>query len=756
MVLLTGHTGFKGAWLALWLRRLGADVLGLSLPGDPASPRLWDDLAHLGVTEVGADLAEPGWEHHVTAFAPTVVLHLGAQALVTVGYREPLRTFASNVMGTARVLDIVSSLSSVQVAVMVTTDKVYDPRQAPPHREADFLGGHDPYAASKAAAELVVSSWPRTSAQVVTARAGNVIGGGDWSPDRLVPDLVRAWVAGEPAALRMPGAVRPWQHVLQPLHGYLVYAERLAAAPDLPRALNFGPDDSQAVTVGAFVEHAAATWRRGGGTLPEPVTTTVPMPDVVETGHLEIDSALATDALGWRNVIGLADCRRVDLRLVPPWPDHVCVRPDARAAGRLREESAEPWLRQSQREAPMSAGPAVRTVWSRSSTWVTSRSPTSMGLTIEEVLPAYPLHLRICPECGLGQVGEFVLPERIFGDNYPYLSSTSTSWVEHARRYATDLTESSAWGRATWSSRWRATTATCFREFQAARRAGAGDRAGQERRPHRTGPPVFRPSRSSSARDRGAGIVAEHGHPRLVVANNVMAHVPDLHDFVAGLRPSRGRRHRDHCGEPVVSCRCCGDAVRHDLPRALLVPHGPRGAGASCASTASTCCASTECRRTAGPTATGSAAPGEPDVSVARTLEDELRGGLFDRGTVEVVRDPQPGRHRRPARLARRAAGAAAASLDTARRPRATRSSTPSAPPPARSSMSSTAARRSRASSCRAARCRCSRQQLSGERPVDEVVILPWNLAVELGDLVHRLAPDAQSWVAIPRMRRLP
>jgi len=303
-VLLTGHTGFKGAWLALWLRRLGAEVLGVSLSGQPGSPRLWDDLAGLGLVEVEADLAEPGWEPDVAAFAPEVVLHLAAQALVPVGYRDPLRTFASNVMGTARVLDVVSSLASVAVAVLVTTDKVYDPRQSPPHAETDFLGGHDPYAASKAAAELVARSWPRSDARVVTARAGNVIGGGDWSPYRLLPDLVRAWTAGETAVLRMPGAVRPWQHVLQPLHGYLLYAERLAAGADLPPALNFGPDDSQAVTVAELVDHAAATWRDSGGTLPEPPARTVPMPDVAETGHLEIDSTCAATALGWHNVIG--------------------------------------------------------------------------------------------------------------------------------------------------------------------------------------------------------------------------------------------------------------------------------------------------------------------------------------------------------------------------------------------------------------------------------------------------------------------
>jgi len=305
-VLVTGHTGFKGAWLAAWLRRLGADVVGISLPGSPASPRLWDDLAALGVTELEADIAQPDWMDALAGHRPDVVLHLAAQSLVPTGYREPVRTFEANVLGTARVMEFVASAPSIEAALCVTTDKVYDPRQPGPHAEGDFLGGHDPYAASKAAAELVVSSWPKGGARVATARAGNVIGGGDWSEDRLVPDLVRAWTAGQSATLRMPEAVRPWQHVVQPLHGYLLYVEALAASDEesgLPSALNFGPEADQVVPVGTLAEAAAEAWARHGGVLPSPATRVEDVPTMVETEFLAIDSASAAASIGWHNVL---------------------------------------------------------------------------------------------------------------------------------------------------------------------------------------------------------------------------------------------------------------------------------------------------------------------------------------------------------------------------------------------------------------------------------------------------------------------
>ena len=305
-VVVTGHTGFKGAWLSAWLRRLGARVVGVSLPGVPASPRLWDELAELGVTEIDADIAHSDWIGPVAGHDPDIVLHLAAQSLVPTGYREPLQTFEANVLGTARIMEFATATPSVRAALCVTTDKVYDPRQRGPHPETDFLGGHDPYAASKAAAELVVSSWPRGDAAVATARAGNVIGGGDWSDDRLVPDLVRAWSDGFSANLRMPEAVRPWQHVVQPLHGYLLYAEALAAddgSAQVPSALNFGPESDQVVSVGDLAAAAAEAWARHGGTLPEPAIRSDGGSTMVETEFLAIDSGLAASSLGWHNVL---------------------------------------------------------------------------------------------------------------------------------------------------------------------------------------------------------------------------------------------------------------------------------------------------------------------------------------------------------------------------------------------------------------------------------------------------------------------
>ena len=254
-VLVTGHTGFKGSWLTCWLRDLGAEVHGVSLPEPPSTPSLWDQLALPGVTEVRADVASGDWQDSVVAFDPHVVLHLAAQPLVSVGYADPATTFRSNVEGTARVLDLLPRVGSLAATVVITTDKVYDVRQPAPYAEDAFLGGKDPYSASKAAAELVVHSWPAAGTPVGTARAGNVIGGGDWALDRIVPDLVRAWSAGEEAELRNPAAVRPWQHVVEPLAGYLAYAEALATGRDVPTALNFGPTSP--------TPSPSSTWSRG-------------------------------------------------------------------------------------------------------------------------------------------------------------------------------------------------------------------------------------------------------------------------------------------------------------------------------------------------------------------------------------------------------------------------------------------------------------------------------------------------------------
>lgn len=255
-VLLTGHTGFKGAWLAFLLQRLGADVTGIALPA-ATQPSLFALLgekpwmnSHYGDIRDATSL-----KAMVHAARPEIVFHLAAQALVRTSYQQPLDTFATNVMGTANLLDALRDLPSVRVAVMVTTDKVYQNREWPyPYREDDALGGHDPYSASKAASELVIASYRSSyldsaGIAVASARAGNVIGGGDWSADRLIPDAVRAWQAQRPLVIRNPHATRPWQHVLEPLAGYLALARQLWAKPGLAGAYNMGPSPHAAASV---------------------------------------------------------------------------------------------------------------------------------------------------------------------------------------------------------------------------------------------------------------------------------------------------------------------------------------------------------------------------------------------------------------------------------------------------------------------------------------------------------------------------
>ena len=262
-VLLTGHTGFKGAWLALWLQRLGAEVTGVAL-APPTSPNLFE-LAQVakGMTSHMCDVRDaPALATLAKQARPDVVLHLAAQALVRASYRDPLLTLSTNIMGTAHLLDALRGLQGTRVAVMVTTDKVYRNLEHPyPYREDDMLGGHDPYSASKAASELVIASYRDAflSAQgvaVASARAGNVIGGGDWAEDRLIPDCVRAWQSGQTLTIRRPQAIRPWQHVLEPLAGYLRLAEALWQQPGLAGAYNLGPPTQEAATVKKVVELA--------------------------------------------------------------------------------------------------------------------------------------------------------------------------------------------------------------------------------------------------------------------------------------------------------------------------------------------------------------------------------------------------------------------------------------------------------------------------------------------------------------------
>ncbi|WP_243634735.1 CDP-glucose 4,6-dehydratase [Roseicella frigidaeris] len=298
-VLVTGHTGFKGAWLTLLLRRLGASVTGLALAPEPG-PNAFELLraAPLLAADHRADLRDGATLRALLRAArPEIVLHLAAQAFVGRGHREPAATFAVNLTGTIHLLEALRDLPGLAAALVVTSDKVYrNDGSGRAFREADPLGGADPYSASKAAAEIAVAAWRASFGAalppIATARAGNVIGGGDFGAERLVPDLVRARQAGAALRLRRPEATRPFQHVLDVLRGYLLLAERVATG-DAPMAVNFGPEDGEVRVrdlIGIWGEATGAPvpWEQDRGS---------PMP---EAPRLGLDSRLAAAALGWR------------------------------------------------------------------------------------------------------------------------------------------------------------------------------------------------------------------------------------------------------------------------------------------------------------------------------------------------------------------------------------------------------------------------------------------------------------------------
>ncbi|MCE9661118.1 MAG: CDP-glucose 4,6-dehydratase [Burkholderiales bacterium] len=305
-VLVTGHTGFKGSWLALWLQALGADVFGLALPAEPGPNHL--QLLGLTMEEALVDLRDAD---AVTAalqrFQPEIVFHLAAQPLVRRSYREPAATFDVNVMGLVNLLEAVRATPSVRVVVNATTDKCYRNREtAEGYREDDALGGHDPYSASKACAEIVSASYRASflaagagrshPVALATARAGNVVGGGDWSEDRLIPDLVRSAASGRAVAIRYPQATRPWQHVLEPLSGYLMLGERLLADPrGDAEAWNFGPDAAGQLSVAQVIVAFARQW-------PAVRLEVERTPQPHEAGLLHLDCRKAKERLGWRPV----------------------------------------------------------------------------------------------------------------------------------------------------------------------------------------------------------------------------------------------------------------------------------------------------------------------------------------------------------------------------------------------------------------------------------------------------------------------
>lgn len=300
-VFVTGHTGFKGGWLSLWLASRGALVHGFALD-PPTAPSFFDAcrLADHLARDTRGDIRDRVSLRRALCLAkPEVVFHLAAQPLVRLSYREPVDTFEVNVMGTVGLLDAVRSCGTVQAVVAITTDKVYENREWDwAYREAEPLGGADPYSASKACAELVCGAYRRSylmasGVRLATARAGNVIGGGDWAADRLVPDFLRAADSGETLNVRSPKAVRPWQHVLEPLSGYLQLADRLLVDDSVADAWNFGPDDSDSHTVGWIADHLCRLipgthWNRDRDGHPH------------EAGQLAVDSTKARRRLGWR------------------------------------------------------------------------------------------------------------------------------------------------------------------------------------------------------------------------------------------------------------------------------------------------------------------------------------------------------------------------------------------------------------------------------------------------------------------------
>lgn len=311
-IFLTGHTGFKGSWLSAWLEQLGAEICGFSLSG-PVSEPDHHSLLSTSVRDIRGDVRdEQAVLNSLHEFRSEIVFHLAAQPLVHQSYKEPLETFATNVMGTANLLQACRKCESVRAVVVVTTDKVYQNREWDwGYRETDALGGHDPYAASKACSELVADCFRKSFFEsekttenekqrifMATVRAGNVIGGGDWALDRIIPDIVRHAAVGKPTVIRMPQAVRPWEHVLEPLAAYLLVGQRLLEEKkETAQAWNFGPDPESVVTVGELATLARTHWDALDFDC-----QTRQMSALHETNYLALDCSKAKRQLGWKPV----------------------------------------------------------------------------------------------------------------------------------------------------------------------------------------------------------------------------------------------------------------------------------------------------------------------------------------------------------------------------------------------------------------------------------------------------------------------
>ena len=307
-VLITGHTGFKGSWLALWLSKLGANIFGISLMPNTNPNHI--SLLGLDINEAICDIRNyENLYKELKKFDPEIIFHLAAQPLVRKSYKEPLETWTTNVMGTANILEASRYLSNLKAVIIVTTDKVYENKEWEwGYREVDSLGGHDPYSASKCGAEFVVQSYKKSffnklnSTKIVSARAGNVIGGGDWSEDRLIPDLVRGIYEKRSVEIRSPGSTRPWQHVLESLSGYLLLGDKLISNKDyIDTVWNFGPDDSGNATVENVLTTLKKSWNQ--------LTWHVEDSNVNhETKLLKLDNSKAKYQLNWKPVWDLEKC----------------------------------------------------------------------------------------------------------------------------------------------------------------------------------------------------------------------------------------------------------------------------------------------------------------------------------------------------------------------------------------------------------------------------------------------------------------
>lgn len=305
-VFITGHTGFKGAWLTFWLKKLGAEICGFSLE-PPSTPNLFE-LARIseGIHSVHGDIRELELlKNEIINFSPEIIIHLAAQSLVRKSYKDPVETYSTNIMGTVNLFEAVRQTKSIKAVVNVTSDKCYENKEwLWGYREADPMGGHDPYSSSKGCAELVTSAYLSSffspemyndhGVSIGTARAGNVIGGGDFASDRLVPDLIKSFIKGEITQIRFPNAVRPWQHVLEPLAGYLMLAQQLYnKGTEFSGAWNFGPEDSSVHTVASVADLMVSHW---GGARWESLNKLQPH----EAGLLKLDSSKARNLLGWK------------------------------------------------------------------------------------------------------------------------------------------------------------------------------------------------------------------------------------------------------------------------------------------------------------------------------------------------------------------------------------------------------------------------------------------------------------------------